>query len=297
MAQSQINILVTGASGELGRLIVQHLIKAKETHPNIHIIATSRSLDKIRHLEKQGVEIRYTDFDDKLSLDKAFVGVHRIIVISTEDLGRRHLQHRNAILAAEDARIQHLLYTSLIGPYPQLPLWEDHFWTEIYLANSKLSNWTILRYQVYAEVPLTLEYTKSAIASGTYYSQTGNSRRGYISRDDCALAAVAVLLNPQPHEKSILNITGPAALSNDEVIAVLSEISGKPIKHVALPASEFFPIIKKIIPQWFVPYILAYEKHAIEGNSQLVTDTFFKLTGKQPTSFKTIIEANKNLLT
>ena len=298
MASSLVNILVTGASGELGRLIVQHLIiKAKESNPNVHIIAASRSLDKIRHLERQGVEIRYVDFDDRLSLDKAFAGVHRVIVISTEDLGRRHIQHKNAILAAEDARVQHLLYTSLISPLPQITLWDDHFWTEIYLANSKLSNWTILRNDTYAEVPLILNTASSAVASGTLYSASGNSKRAYIARDDCALAAAVILLKPQGHDKSILHLTGPAALSNDDVAALLSQVSGKPVKHVSLPSSEYFAVAKDKIPQWFLPYIQAYENHAAEGHDELVTSTFFKLTGKQPTSFETVLEANKSIIT
>jgi len=297
MDSSLVNILVTGASGELGRLIVQHLIKAKESNPNVHIIAASRSPDKIRQLEKQGVELRHVDFDDRLSLDKAFVGVHRVIVISTEDLGRRHIQHKNAILAAEDARVQHLFYTSLISPLPQVALWDDHYWTEVYLANSKLPNWTILRNGVYAEVPFVLNTASSAVASGIWYSASGSSKRAYITRDDCALATAIVLLKPQGFGKSILHLTGPAALSNDDVATLLSEVSGKPVKHVSLPSSEYFAIAKGIIPQWFIPYIQAYESHAAEGHDGLVTSTFFKLTGKQPTSFKTMLEANKSIIT
>jgi NAD(P)H dehydrogenase (quinone) len=297
MANSPVNILVTGASGELGRLIVQHLIKARESHPNVHIIAATRSLDKIRHFEKQGVELRHVDFDDRLSLDKAFVGVHRVIVISTEDLGRRHIQHKNAFLAAENARVQHAIYTSLISPVPQVPLWEDHFWSEIYLANSKLSNWTILRNAVYAEVPFVLNTASSAVATGTLYSASGNSKRAYIARDDCALASAAILLKPQGHEKAILHLTGPAALSNDDVATLLSEVSGKPVKHVSLSPLEYFAATKTIIPQWFIPYIQAYESHAAEGHDELVTSTFFKLTGKQQTSFQAVLEANKSIIT
>jgi NAD(P)H dehydrogenase (quinone) len=296
MANARINILVTGASGELGRLILQDLIKAKESNPNIHIIAASRSLDKIRHLETQAVEIRHVDFDDRVSLAKAFVGVHRAIVISTEDLGRRHIQHRDAFLAAEDARVQHVIYTSLIGPLPQVPLWEDHFWSEMYLANSKVSNWTVLRNAVYAEVPLDLNSASAAVASGILYSASGHSKRPYIARADCALAAATILLNPQGHEKSILHLTGPAALSNDEIAAVLSEVSGKPVKHISLPAAEYFAVAKQIIPQWFFPYIQAYESHAAEGHDNLVTPTFFKLTGQQSTPFKAVLEANKSRL-
>jgi len=294
-----VNILVTGASGQLGRLIIEHLLKATAINSKnkVHIIAASRSLEKIRHLAEQGVELRYVNFDDKLSLEKTFVGVHRAIVISTEDIGRRHIQHKNAIIAAEDARVQHLLYTSLISPLPQVPLWEDHFWTEVYLANSKL-NWTILRNQVYAEVPIAdLATGPSAVASGILYSASGDSKRGYVARDDCALAAATILLNPQGHEKVIHHITGPAALSNDDVAKLLSEVTGKSVKHVSLPFDQYFPIVKDILPGYFIPLIEAYENHATEGHSQLVTSTFFKLTGRHPTPFKAVLEANKSTIT
>jgi len=289
MTTPLINILVTGASGALGTLIVQHLLKAKSD--KIHIIAASRSIDKLQQFASQGAELRYLDFDDKISVDKAFVGVHRAILISTEDIGRRHVQHKTAIIAAEDAGVQHLLYTSLTSPFPTVPLWKDHFWTEVYLASSKL-NWTILRNQVYAEVMIS-NSAPTAVATGTLYSASGNSKRGYVARDDCALAAATILLNTEGHDKAIHDITGPEALSNDEVAALLSEVAGKPVKHVNLPFDEYNAIAKKEFPAFFHPIVYTYENLAVEGYSQLVTSAFFKITGRQPTPFKVVLEANK----
>jgi len=105
-----------------------------------------------------------------------------------------------------------------------------------------------------------------------------------------------VLLNPQEHEKTILHITGPTALSNNEIAAVLSEVTGKPIKHVSLPFPEYFATVKDSTPQWFWPFLEAYENHAVEGHAQLVNSTFFKLTGKQPTPIKAVFEANKTAI-
>jgi len=291
MRTNPINILVCGAGGALGKLIVQHLLKLINPKENkYHLIAGSRSPEKLVDFENQGVELRKVNFDDRLSLDNAFIGVHRVIIISTEDLGRRHIQHRNAIQAAEDANIQHVLYTSLVSPLPQTYLFDDHFWTEIYLVNSKV-NWIILRNQVYVEVSL-FDLPK-ALETGFMYTSSGERKRGFIARDDCALAAAVLLLNPLGHERNIYNITGPEALSNHDVANIISEVKGKQVKHVNLPINEYIDKVKGKVSPVYHRMFTGYETHSAEGYLELITTDFFKLTGKQPTTFKSVLEQFK----
>jgi len=287
-----INILVCGASGALGNLIVQHLLKLTTLQKNqFHLIAATRSLDKLKHFADQGVELRHLNFDDKISLDKAFIGVHRLIIISTEDIGRRHIQHRNAIQAAEDANVQHVIYTSLVAPLPRRILFQDHFWTEVFLASSKL-NWIVLRNQIYTEVSIT-NNLKIALESGVFYSASGNGKRAYIARDDCALAAAIVLLSPQGHEKMIYNITGSEALTEKDVAKLISEVKGKKVECVNLPFAEYMEKAKSGIPEIYHGITESYEKHAFDGHEELITLDYVNITGRQPTTFKTVLEQTK----
>ena len=131
-------LLVTGASGHLGRQVVELLL---ETHSGT-IIAVTRTPEKLADLSRRGVIVLQADFDDPASLVQAFQGVDRLLLISTDALdapGRRINQHRNAIKAAEQAGVKHVVYTSLMNPGPDSPVFlaPDHSTTEEALKESK----------------------------------------------------------------------------------------------------------------------------------------------------------------
>ena len=133
--------LVTGAGGHLGRRIVELLLEAKARR----VIAASRDPAKVVDLAAKGAETRRADFDDPASLDAAFKGVDRLLIVSTDDVvtpGKRLRQHTAAVEAAARARIGHVVYTSMPNPEPGslIPFAPDHYGTEQALAKSALAD-------------------------------------------------------------------------------------------------------------------------------------------------------------
>jgi NAD(P)H dehydrogenase (quinone) len=130
-------LLVTGASGHLGRRVLELLLETQTGQ----IIATTRTPEKLADFAQRGVIVRQADFDDPASLVTAFTGADRLLLISTDVIGvpgLRIQQHTNAVKAAEEAEVSHVVYTSLINPEPGTPIAiaPDHYETELALAQS-----------------------------------------------------------------------------------------------------------------------------------------------------------------
>src|SRR5580704_15536619 len=167
MSFADKQLLVTGASGHLGKAVVGELrrLGAKK------VIAATRTPGKHPELATLGVEEREADFDRPETLQAAFRGVERLLLISTDSLHApdvRIKQHRTAIQAAVGAGVEHVVYTSLPNAHPtegpSIP--DDHFWTEVALFDSGL-DWTILRNNLYAEVILSGQKSRSLTAGST----------------------------------------------------------------------------------------------------------------------------------
>ena len=226
-------LLVTGAGGHLGRAVVEELLRRGATH----VVATSRTPDKLAPLKARGVETRAADFERPDTLQSAFAGVDRLVLVSTDALetpGQRLAQHRAAVAAAVASGVRHVVYTSAPAPHPTAAssLIDDHFWTEAALFAAPFT-WTILRNGLYMEV--LLMGAEQAVKSGQLFSATGGRGRAYVAREDCARAVAGALAGAEGSE--ILDVTGPAALTQDEVAAMLSEVTGRPVVHVDVPAA------------------------------------------------------------
>lgn len=291
MSVSPSRLLVTGASGQLGRRVIELLLEAGT--PNL--IAASRDPAKLADLAARGVETRRADFDDPASLAVAFAGVDRLLLVSTDALdqpGRRIAQHRAAIAAAEAAGVKHLVYTSAPGARPQDGggVIDDHFWTEQALAASTIPGWTILRHNLYAE--LLLMGAGQAVASGALYSATAGAGRAYVSREDCARIDAAALR--QGEGRKILDVSGPAAVTQDEVAALYSQLSGKPVTHHALsPDALRQGLLAAGLPPSLVAVLVDFDVAAAEGQHAIVTDAVERLTGKPPVSVAAFLEAHR----
>src|SRR5690606_13304042 len=186
-------LLVTGASGQLGRLAVQFLLESYDGT----IVAATRTPEKLADLS-QRVVVRQADFEDPASLASAFAGVDRLLLISTDAVdvpGRRLNQHRNAIKAAEQAGVKHVVYTSIINPGPDSPAFvaPDHRGTEEALSASSLG-WTSLRENIYMD--MLLMSVSQALQSGKLVNAIGDGKAAYITREDVAHASAAALIAP-----------------------------------------------------------------------------------------------------
>jgi NAD(P)H dehydrogenase (quinone) len=291
MSVSSPRLLVTGAGGQLGRSVVERLLDAGV--PNI--VAASRDPSKLADLAARGVETRRADFDDPTSLAAAFAGVDRVLLVSTDSLdqpGQRIAQHRAAIAAAEKAGVQHVVYTSAPGARPQVGggVIDDHFWTEQALAASAIPGWTILRHNLYAE--LLLMGAGQAIASGALYSATAGAGRAYVSREDCARVDAAALINGEGRQ--ILDVSGPAAVTQDEVAGLYAQLSGKPVAHHAIPAEALRQGLTGAgLPAALVGVLVDFDVSASQGQHAIVTDAIETLTGQAPVSVAAFLEANR----
>jgi NAD(P)H dehydrogenase (quinone) len=224
-----MRVIVTGASGQLGRLAAEHLLDRLSP---AEVVLVSRRPHALADLADRGVEVRRGDFDEPASLAEAFAGGDRMLLISTMAIGHRVEQHQNALEAAARAGVRHVAYTSLTNPvagHPCGEVIEEHRLTEELLQRSGLG-WTVLRNAAYAELQVPLGAI--AVTYGKLVTNAGTGRVAPVSRSDCAAAAAAVLTS-DGHEGQTYEITGPAALSQADIAALLTEVSGRSVQVVA----------------------------------------------------------------
>jgi NAD(P)H dehydrogenase (quinone) len=281
--------LVTGASGNLGKAVVAELrrLGAKK------VIAATRTPGKHQELAALGVEEREADFDRPETLQIAFQGVERLLLISTDSLHApdvRIKQHRAAIQAAVSAGVEHVVYTSLPNAHPtegpSIP--DDHFWTEVALFESGL-DWTILRNNLYAEV--ILRFAQFALKTGKLVSATQSQGRSYVTREDCARTAAAALLNATG--KAIFDVTGPASVTHKEIAGILSRLSGRSIQHVNVTPDEVEKgLVAAGIPQFAARSVRELDEETSRGYQAIVTATVANLTGRVPMSVEDFLQAN-----
>ncbi len=278
---NQATLLVTGASGQLAHRVVQLLLEAGV--PPENIIATTRTPESLTEVAAQGVSVRYADFDDPASLVNAFTGADRLLLISTHIFGEpRQRQHLNAVKAAEAAGVRHVIYTSLTNPGSESPvvLAPDHDTTEKALEASEL-DWTILRNNVYADgLANTLA---QAVQGGQLVNAVGAGKIGYVYREDCARAAAAVLASDSSG-RQVLDITGLEAISQAELAAIASRVSGKDIAYVSVPPeAQVQTLVGFGLPQPVAELIVSFDTAGAQGVLDLTTNTVESLTGRKPT--------------
>jgi NAD(P)H dehydrogenase (quinone) len=297
MSTSQKTLLVTGASGHLGRRVIELLLETHGIAPT-NIIATTRSPEKLSDLSQRGVTVRSADFDDAETLVPAFQGADRLLLISTdlmETTGQRIRQHLNAVSAAEKAGVQHVLYTSMIRCEPGSPvvLAADHYATESALAESDMG-WTILRNNIYMD--LLIPTLAEAEKTGQFSNASGEGKTGYVTREDCARAAAAAVASSFDGRRT-LNITGPESLSQAEIAAIATVIAEKPIQYVPLELETLIQgMMSAGLPRPMADLYASFDAGTAANQFDLVTTDFEDLTGQQPTSVKAMLTTNRDRL-
>ncbi|WP_072396067.1 SDR family oxidoreductase [Hyphomicrobium sp. CS1GBMeth3] len=288
-------LLITGASGHLGRRVLANLLDTLGIAPS-RLIAVTRDPAKLADIAARGVEVRRGDFDEPASLASAFSGADRVLLISTDTLdrpGARIAQHKAAIAAAKDAGVKHIVYTSMPRPEGSpIPFAPDHLGTEEALAASGLG-WTVLRNAWYFEnLALSLP---NALAAGKWYTSAGDGRSAYLAREDCARAAAYVLAGPLA-TNAIIDITGSTAVTNAEIAAAVREAYVRPLEVVAVSDEELVGgIIAAGLPEPIARIFASFDTATRVGNFATATDAVEKLTGTPPQTLAAFLAANKNL--
>ena len=283
-----MSIVITGASGHLGRATAGMVL---ERMPASEVILTTRHPEEISDLAARGAEVREADFERPETLVGAFEGGEKLLLVSTDAVGTRVDQQRAAIEAAGKAGIRQVIYTSYVNPVEDNPaaVTADHRETEAALRESGLA-WTALRNGLYAEyqVPAGAQ----AIATGRLVHNNGDGETAYVSREDCAAAAAAVL-STEGHEGEAYDITGPRPLSQDNVAALLSEVSGRPVEAVAVDDEEFVQgLAASGIPEPAARSIATFGRAIREGFISEASGAVENLTGRPPRSLREVFEAH-----
>lgn len=287
-----MTVAVTGASGHLGRKVADLILDRLDPD---EVVLLTRAPETLRAHAARGAQVRRADFDDPGTLARAFAGVDRVLLISAVDLDRRVAQHRAAIDAARAAGARHVIYTSIPIPTEENPaaVTPSHRATEQALRDSGLA-WTFLRNNLYAEyqVPVVAQ----AIAAGRLVTSSGAGRIAYVSRDDCAAAAAAVLAE-NGHEGRAYDITGPQAVGAEELAALAAELSGRPVEVVHVDDDAMIAgMIAGGVPEPGARVIVSFAGAARQGVLGTVTGAVRDLTGTAPRSLRDVLAAHREQL-
>ncbi|AGB45884.1 putative nucleoside-diphosphate sugar epimerase [Mesorhizobium australicum WSM2073] len=289
-------LLVTGASGQLGRSVINHLLDTFEV-PAARIIATTRTPANLADLSARGVTVRGADFDDRASLAQAFAGADRALIISTNELaiqGRRE-QQLAAVAAARQAGVGHLLYTSLPNTEPGSAVLfaPDHYDTEQAIKASGIP-YTIFRNGWYDENLFMA--MPQILASGQWYTSAADGAISYGARDDLA-AAIAAGLASDNTESTTYTLTGPKAYTSAEVAVLVTEVTGKPIQVVQLSDEALTEGMKAAgLPEPIARLLVSFDAATRAGDLGMVTDSVETLSGRKSVPLKRFLEANKAAL-
>jgi NAD(P)H dehydrogenase (quinone) len=288
-----MTVIVTGASGHLGRLVAEDLL---ERIPPAEVILVTRHPQALRDAAARGATVRYGDFDEPESLTEAFAGGERMLLISTLAVGRRTDQHRAAIEAASAAGVRHLVYTSFPNPRPDHPVGAiatEHGETEEILHNSGL-DWTVLRNATYAE--LQVPPGALAVAGGKLYTNAGDGLLVPVSRHDCAASAAAVLTT-DGHEGKTYDITGGEAFSQEQLADLLSEVSGRRVQLMPIGDKMLtWGLTRHGAPKPVARAVVAFGKAFREGYYDVTDPAVATLTGQAPRSLRDVLIANRGEL-
>lgn len=244
-----MKILVTGATGQLGALVVENLLK---TVPAANLAVSVRDAKKAEHLSARGVDVRQADFTAPQSLATAFAGIDKLLLISSSD-GDRVAQHTAAIEAAKTAGVKFIAYTSLVDAQKTtFALGNDHRATENAIFASGLS-YAILRNNWYLENEAS---TIQAAAQGAPWLTTNASAKvGWALRKDYAEAAANVLTG-EGHENKIYELSGKL-LTQGELAALVGEVSGKEVAVQTVDEAGYAEALKSAgLPEPVVGFVV-----------------------------------------
>jgi NAD(P)H dehydrogenase (quinone) len=274
-------IIVSGASGQLGGLVVEDLL-ARGVAPT-DLILVSRTPESLERYERMGASTRFGDFTQPESLAAAYAGGDKMLLISLNTRGNPNPQvareraalHQTAIDAAVAAGVRHIAYTSYVDADRNTsPIAVDHRLTEAMLRASGVA-WTALRDQWYAD--RVVAEAVQMIAAGRVLVDPNEAGAAYVTREDCAEAAAAVLTTPG-HENRVYEITGPERILRRDIARIASEITGVPIAVVEATPEQMADVPEP------------------PPSSETLSTHFADLTGHRGTTARQLLEANREAL-
>lgn len=304
--------IVTGCDGQLGGRVAEQML----THvaPE-QLIFTCPFLDRLDSTKKQrwqelGVTIRQANYDDVAEMTTAFSGGDRIFIVSAVTIGEiRVQQHKNVVDAAIKAGVKHLTYTSFLGAsdpaYAHVYVTPDHTATEAYIRQQHEAcgiEYNFMQDNLYMENYLTTSVMLALMSDNKWYTTAGEGRATFIPKDDVASCATALLLGKGTPNQTY-KICGSESISQRDIVALISELSGIELTYCPVSHEEFFAYLDSMhIPRtatgdyslspvpWCGNDMVTNEGSIAEGLMDVQSDAVELLTGHKPKTARQIAQ-------
>lgn len=278
-------ILVTGVTGSIGKATVEHLLK--KGIPASRIIGLSRKKEPIEDLAAKGVEVRFGDYFDYNSLLGAFEGVDKVMLTSTVAFTDRSTQHYNAITAARQAGVKHVVYMAIMrkeGSGRIIPeVTASDLFTEQVLKSSGLA-YTIVYHPPFTDA-LSFYFDPNPYENGIKVP-ANNGKMAPATRDELAEAHAEILSTPG-HENKIYSLGGSDAVSFADIAMILAEIKGQPVSFTSITAEEYIDgIIAKGVPRHVAEFITGWVTAIEEGEFEFQSGDLERLLGRKTRTFR-----------
>ena len=273
-----MKLLVTGATGKFGTKVVETLLK---TVPASQLAVSVRNPEKAEALKARGVEVRQGDFDHPETLEAAFAGVDRLLLISADgDNETRIRQHGNAVAAAERAGVAFIAYTSLANAKESKNLFAPtHKFTEEAILKTGIP-YSFLRNNWYLENEISS--IQAVLAGAPWVTSAGTGKVGWALQQDYAEAAAAVL-SGDGHENTIYELSGKV-LTQEEIAAALGSVLGKEVIVQQVDDATYADIMQDAgVPDFVIPILVEIQKSIRVGSLDVESNDFEKLLGRPAT--------------
>jgi NAD(P)H dehydrogenase (quinone) len=282
-----MTIVVTGATGQLGRLVVEALLE--RGIPAGQIVAAGRDAAKLSELAGLGVQVRSIDYNDAGSLRQAFDGADKVLLVSGSEVGQRLQQHRNAIEAARDAGVALIAYTSIANAdRTAMQLAAEHQATEQMLRESGVP-FVLLRNSWYLE-----NYTGQLAAYLQHGAVLGSAGEGLVSaatRADYAQAAAAVLLKEDQAGK-VYELGGEEAFTLGELAGEIGAATGRPVEYRDMPVEQYTEVLVQAgLPRPYAAVLADCDLGIARGELLVTTGDLNALIGRPATPMPEVVRA------
>lgn len=283
-------ILVTGATGNYGKATIDFLLK-KGISAN-SISALVRNEAKAEDLKAKGINLRIGDYDNYTSLVEAFKGVDKLLLVSSSDVVKRGQQHENAVKAAIEAGVKHILYTSFerkndTETSPIYFLAKSHIDTENLIKASGLT-YTFFRNNLYLDA-LPMFFGEQVLETGIFLP-AGDVKSAFALRNDMT-EATANVLTSQGHENKVYSLNNTENVSLQEIAQDLSEIAGKQINYVSPPQDVYVETLTAAgVPAEYVAMFAGFAEAIKQGEFSAEKTDLENLLGRKPTTAKAFLK-------
>lgn len=282
-------ILVTGATGQLGSKIVENLLT--QIAPS-EIAVLVRDEEKAKELKTKGVQIRVGDYTNSNSLVEAFKDINKLILISSNDFNDRFGQHKNAIDAAKQAGVKHIIYTSMsmndIETSPLKGFLEDHYQTEDYIKENGFT-YTMMQHSLYSDV-IPMFIGEQVLETGVFFP-AGEGRVAYASRNDLAEAIAKVALS-DAFDNQNLPMTNAENYSYADVAKILTELSGKEVAYISPTPEVFEETLKGFnLPEPIIQMSLGFAAGIKNNDFDKTFQNLETILGRKPQTLKDYLKS------